>query len=112
MDDTGREPINDKTCCGEGITPKAKRKRGMSKKGQARLNNVAMFALGCTILLVCVRARYPMRDANVAKETIKFDILASPVRLHMNNFLIKKTLNMVLELQENIKDITLAFKKI
>jgi hypothetical protein len=68
MDDTGRESINEKTCCGEGITPKAKRNRGMSKKGQGRLNNVTMFAIVCTILLVCMRARYLMRDANVAKK--------------------------------------------
>jgi hypothetical protein len=46
------------------------------------------------------------------KKLVKFDVLATPIRLHMNNFLVKETLNMVLELQENIKHIIFALKKV
>jgi hypothetical protein len=38
----------------------------MSKKGEAHLHNVAMLALGVTILLMSVGTRDLMGDANVA----------------------------------------------
>jgi hypothetical protein len=53
-----------------------------------------------------------MGDANVTKELVKFDILASPISLDMHNFLIQKAFNMALELKKNIKDIILSFKEI
>jgi hypothetical protein len=53
-----------------------------------------------------------MSNTNVTKKLIEFDVLASPVCLNMNDFLVKKALNMALELQENIKDIIFPLKEI
>jgi hypothetical protein len=53
-----------------------------------------------------------MSDANVTKELIEFGIFSSPVSLHMDNFLVEKSLNVTLKLQKDLKNITFSFKKI
>ena len=53
-----------------------------------------------------------MRDAYVLEENVKFNVLATPIRLNMFNFMVKKSFNMGLKLQEDIEDITLTFNEI
>jgi hypothetical protein len=53
-----------------------------------------------------------MRNTNITKEFVEFNVLSSPVGLHMDNFSIKKTLNMTLELHEHTEHIIFALKKI
>jgi hypothetical protein len=67
-----------------------------------------MFTLSTTILLMSMRTGDPVRNTDFMKEGIKFNVLTTPIRLNMQNFVIKKTFEMGLKLQENIKDITLA----
>jgi hypothetical protein len=55
INNSSRYAINEETSSGEGITPIAKRKRCMGKKGNACFNNVAVLALSTAILLVGVR---------------------------------------------------------
>jgi hypothetical protein len=55
VNDAARESINEKTSCGEGITPKSKRDRGMRKKSKASFDKMSMFAFSGAILLVRVR---------------------------------------------------------
>jgi hypothetical protein len=62
--------------------------------------------------LMGVRTLDSMRNTNVTKKFIEFNVLTFPISLHMNNFSIKKTLNMVLELEKDIENIILALKKI
>jgi hypothetical protein len=71
-----------------------------------------MFTLSSTVLLMSMWAGNTMRNPNFLKEGIKFDILATLVRLHMNNFVVEKTFNMILKLNKDIEDITLALNKI
>jgi hypothetical protein len=82
------------------------------KKGYASFNNVAVFTFSNAILLVGMRASYTVSNAMLLKERTKVAILAPPVRLNMNNFRVEEPLYMTLELQEDIKYIRLAFKKI
>jgi hypothetical protein len=51
-----------------------------------------------------------MRDANITEEFVQVNILATPVSLNMNNFVAKETFNMLLELNENLKDIIFTLK--
>jgi hypothetical protein len=84
----------------------------MSKKSKPGFYNVAMFALSITILLMCMGARYTMGDAKFMKECVEVAILAPPIGLNMANFVVKLMLNMGLKLNEDIKNIRLAFKEI
>ena len=112
LEDMSGEPINQETSCEEGITPKLKGHRCMSKKSKTSFNQVTVFALSNTVLLMCMWTRHVMRDPKLLKERIEVAILASPIRLYMNNFMLEKTLNMRLKLQENIKHITFTLKQI
>ena len=51
---------------------------------------------------------YPKR----LKERVEVAILAPPIRLDMNNFVLEKTFNMFLKLNKNIKHIRFAFNKV
>jgi hypothetical protein len=53
-----------------------------------------------------------MRDTKISKELIEFDILASPIGLHMDDFATKETLNMPLELDKHVKHLIFAFKQV
>jgi hypothetical protein len=84
----------------------------MSKKGEAHLHNVAMLALGVTILLMSVGTRDLMGDANVAEKIIKPLIFPTPIRLNYNNFAIKTMLNKSLELKEILEHLRSGTKQI
>jgi hypothetical protein len=98
VNDTSRHAINEKTGSNECITPVSKRNRRVCKQCEACLNYMAMFTLSTTILLMGVGTGNTMGDANFLKEGIKFNVLATPVRLNMHNFVFKKTFNMRLKL--------------
>jgi hypothetical protein len=87
------------------LIPVLKRHRSICKERQANFNNMSMFTFSRSVLLMSMRTRHKVRYANFLKERIEFLILSSPVRLHSNNFLIKKTLNMMLKIMKFLKDI-------
>jgi hypothetical protein len=70
------------------------------------------YAPAGAILLMCVWTRDPMENTELLKESIEVPVFTSPVRLNMDNFLIKEALNMILKLQKDIKHIRFAFKKV
>ena len=51
-------------------------------------------------------------DPKRLKEEVEVAILATPVRLNMNNFVLEKAFNMFLELNKNVKHIRFTFDKI
>jgi hypothetical protein len=57
-------------------------------------------------------ARSMMGDASSLKESMKFLILTSPVSLHSNNFPIKLTLNVLLEIKKGLINIRTLFEQI
>jgi hypothetical protein len=61
---------------------------------------------------VHVGAGYKMGDANMIKEGSQFVVFTTPICLHTQQFMIKKTLNMSLEVMKFLKDIRLMFKEI
>jgi hypothetical protein len=71
-----------------------------------------MFSLGGSILLMCMGAGDSMRHAEITKEFVQLDILASPIGLNMDNFAIKKPLNMSLELKKHIEHLIFALKQV
>jgi hypothetical protein len=109
---TSRKPIDEKTSCSNRITPKPKREGCMCKKCETSFNNMSMFSFSNTVLLMCMRTRNTVTNANVLKERIKFNVFSTPVCLNMNNFMIKKALNMLLKLQKDMKHIGLTFEQI
>lgn len=79
--DLTRQTINEKGGCGKSLIPKLQRHQCISKKGKAKLNNMSMLMLGRTILLMCMRTRNEIRDANACKKGIQLVILSSPICL-------------------------------
>jgi hypothetical protein len=71
-----------------------------------------MFVFSGTILLMCVWTRDPMDSTELLKESIEVPVFTSPIRLNMDNFLIKEVLNMILKLHKDIKHIRFAFNKV
>jgi hypothetical protein len=53
-----------------------------------------------------------VRDPKLLKESVEIAILATPIRLNMNNFMLEKSFNMGLKLNENIEYIRFALNKI
>ena len=53
-----------------------------------------------------------MSDPKRLKEGVEVAILATPVRLNMNNFVLEKAFNMFLKLNKNVKHIRFTFDKI
>jgi hypothetical protein len=53
-----------------------------------------------------------MRNPKLLKERVEVAILAPPIRLNMNYFVLEKTFNMRLKLSENTKHIRFALNKI
>ena len=84
----------------------------MSKKSNTCFYYVAMFALSTTILLMCVRTRYTMSNAELLKESIELNILAPPIGLNKQNFMFKEAFNMSLELNKDLKIITFTLDQI
>jgi hypothetical protein len=69
----------------------------MGKQGKTDFYNMAVFSLGRAILLVCVRTRDVMGNANFIKKGIKRLVLATPIRLNHKNFASKLALYKGLE---------------
>jgi hypothetical protein len=78
--------------------------RSMSKKSQTHLNNVSMFLLSNTILLLSVRARNLMRNPDSPEKRI-FSYSSPPIRLNVNDLAIKHTLNKLLKFKEIFGDL-------
>jgi hypothetical protein len=76
----------------------------MSQKSEPHLHNVAMFTLSNTILLVSMRTRHLVGNANIMKKEIKFLILSTPIRLDRKNLAVKLSLNKALKLNEVFKN--------
>jgi hypothetical protein len=53
-----------------------------------------------------------MRDPKRLEEGVKVAILATPIRLDMNNLVLEKAFNMFLELNKYIKNIRFTLNKI
>jgi hypothetical protein len=64
---------------------------------------MVVLVLGCTILLMRVRSRYLVYNANMLKESIKFLILPSPISLDCNNFLTEQSFNHALEIMKTFE---------
>jgi hypothetical protein len=71
---------------------------------------MTMFTLSRTILLVSMRARDMMCDANFLKETMEFFIFTTPISLHSNNFGIKFAFNKLLKIKKDLINIGTHFK--
>jgi hypothetical protein len=84
----------------------------MSENRKTHLHNVAMFPLGITILLMSMRTRHLLSNANVVKEGIKFFILSAPIRLNRKNLVIKLALNKALKLKEVFENLIFRAKQI
>jgi hypothetical protein len=112
MNNWARHPIDKIAGGAKSFVPIFQGNAGMSKKCEASLDNVAMFALDSTILLVSVRARYPMCNANALKQGVQLAILTTPVRLYTNNLFVKLSLNQGLKLMKNGEHISFAFDRI
>jgi hypothetical protein len=76
----------------------------MSQKSEPHLHNVALFTLSNTILLVSMRTRHLVGNANIMKKEIKLLILSTPIRLDRKNLAVKLSLNKALELNEVFKN--------
>jgi hypothetical protein len=59
-----------------------------------------------------MRTRHMVRDPKFLEKPVEVLILATPIRLNSNDFCFEKTLNMGLELQENIEHIRFTLDKI
>lgn len=84
----------------------------MGKKCKTDFNNVSMFAFSGTILLMCMRTRHKMRDANASKEGIKLLIFTTPVGLNDHNFPIEHAFYKILELMKLLKNFRFKLDKI
>jgi hypothetical protein len=82
------------------------------REAKALLDNMSMFTLGRTILLVSVWARHVMSDANTLKEKIQVLILPTPISLHGNDFPIQQAFNKFLKVNEVLKNFRFVSKKV
>jgi hypothetical protein len=53
-----------------------------------------------------------MGNPKLLEERIEIAILATPIRLYVNNFMLEKTFNMLLKLYKNIEHIRFALNEI
>jgi hypothetical protein len=86
IDDPTREFIDEMNICNKGFVQKLEGHICMCEKRKLYFDNMSMFTLGRTILLVSVWARHVMSDANTLKEKIQVLILPTPISLHGNDF--------------------------
>jgi hypothetical protein len=68
--------------------------------------------LGMTILLMSMRIRNKMGNTHLLKNGVKFLVLASPIGFHGKNFLVKKSLDMILKVTKFPKHIRFLFQEI
>jgi hypothetical protein len=84
----------------------------MCKKRKSYFHNMTVFALSGTILLMSMRARHMMSDANFLKEGIKLLIIASPICLHSDYFPTKLTFNIGLIVKKNLINIRTLLEQV
>jgi hypothetical protein len=82
----------------------------MSKQCKRHLHNMAMFTLDHTILLVSMRARDVMRDAN--RQGVEFLIPSSPIGLYSKNLVPKLLFNEFLKFKKVFRNLKLVTKQI
>jgi hypothetical protein len=110
--DSARHAINQKTCGKNSFIPKTKWNVRLCKESKSSLNKVTMFAFYGTILLVGMRARDTMSDANAREISMQFLVLATPICLNSQNFGSKRFLNTTLKLIKNLFYIGLVFQQV
>jgi hypothetical protein len=71
-----------------------------------------MFAFGSTVLLVGVRTRHMMGNAISLKVFVETLVLATPIILHTQYFVIKKAFNMCLKTNENFLNFRFCMQEI
>jgi hypothetical protein len=100
--------------CGskESFIPKFKGRRSTGKERQANFNNVSMFPLDNSILLMCMPVGNKMSYADFFKEGMRFLILSTPISLYRNNFSVKESFNKILEQMKSLKHIRFELEKI
>jgi hypothetical protein len=112
LNDFARETIDEIDRCKKSFVPKLERHGSIRKKRETNLDNMSMFTLSGAILLMCMRTRNKVSDANALEKRIEFLILTTPIGLHGNNFLIKETFNKMLKIMKLLKNIRFIFQQI
>jgi hypothetical protein len=112
IDDPTRESIDEMNSRNKGFVPKREGHGCMCEKRKPYFDNMSMFTLGRTILLVSVWARHVMSDANTLKEGIQALILPTPISLHGNDFPIQQAFNKFLKVNEVLKNFRFVSKKV
>jgi hypothetical protein len=82
----------------------------MGKKGKNHLQNVAMFVLGSTILLMSVGLGNSMRGANAVKAGIKLLIFSTRIELDNEDLSIKLSFNQALKFKDIFKHLRFSTK--
>jgi hypothetical protein len=86
--------------------------RSGGKEGKAHLNDMAVFALGNTVLQMCVGVEHMVDNTNNLKERMKAFILIAPIFLHGYNLTTKLTLYTALEFFKKLKNFGFMMNKI
>jgi hypothetical protein len=102
MNNTTRHSINEIGSREDGLIPKSFGHRGLSEKAKSGFNKMAVFTFDGTVLLMGVRTRHSMLNANLLKILVKFVVLPTPIGLNALDFSAKLSFNTVLKL---IKDV-------
>jgi hypothetical protein len=89
----------------ESFVPIFQEHRSMSKESETHLNNVSIFPLSNTILLLSVRTKNLMRDPNCPGKGIKFLIFPTPIRFNGNDLSIKHMFNKLLKFKKVFEDL-------
>jgi hypothetical protein len=71
-----------------------------------------MFAFSRAILLMSVRARDMVSNANASKKGVEGLIFTPPIRLNCQNFTIKLTFNKILKILKALKNFRLMANEI
>ena len=71
-----------------------------------------MFTFSDAILLGSVRTRDTVRDPHALEVAMKFMIFTTPIRLNCLDFSVQKTLDMSLEIIEDLLNVRFVFYKI
>jgi hypothetical protein len=101
MKNRSRKTINEVASCLKSVIPKTKRDTSMVKKCKTCLNNVTVFTLYGTVLLMSVGKGDSMSNSTFFKEFGGRSKFTSPVSLNGFYFKIKIAFNIKLELNKN-----------
>jgi hypothetical protein len=111
MNNTTREATNQISSGNKCLVPKLERHGGMSQQRKAYINNMAVFSLSKSILLMCLWARNIVVYAYTLKG-VKPMIFTTSVGLHSNNFPIEETFYQVLKVMKALKNFRFVSKQI